>query len=64
MSFDDIVVAVLDLDITFSWMREMFEKADTKHDGVLSLKEITRLLKQLNIEMGNQETKNKIDVRI
>ena len=41
----------------------MFEQADVNHDGTLSMKEIQKLLKRLNINFSNREIKKRFKVR-
>jgi phosphatidylinositol phospholipase C delta len=43
------------------WRREMFRYADRNGDGVLSLKEVTGLLKYLNIEVAPDQAKQIFD---
>ncbi len=55
---------LFDLDIMFSWMREMFHYADKNNDSVLSLKEVTSLLKYLNIEVDHEQARQIFEVKL
>ena len=43
-------------------MKEMFKYADKNGDGCLSLKEVTSLLKYLNIEVDQEQAKTMFKV--
>ena len=44
------------------WLRDLFEEADKNGDGTLDLKEVLRIMQQLNIGISKKVLKQKFKV--
>ena len=46
------------------WLRQLFDSADVNGDGSLSLKEISKMFHELNINSSHKNVKKKFQVKL